>query len=61
MSGIGCPCVTTKVRLLPIISIPSVTMNEGILAFVTMKPTNRPSRGPTKSGAISPSAITHQG
>jgi len=42
-------------------SIPSVTMNEGILAFVTMKPTNNPSIGPTNSGAVSPSAITHQG
>ena len=54
MSGIGWPCVTTSVRLRAIISIPSVTMNDGIFALVTMKPTISPSSGPTNSGAIRP-------
>ncbi len=36
-------------------------MNDGILALVTMNPTKAPSSGPTNSGVMRPSAITHQG
>ena len=54
MSGIGWPRVTTSVRLRAIISVPSVTMKDGIFALVTTIPTSSPSSGPTNSGAIKP-------
>ena len=60
MSGIGWPCVTTRVRLRAIISVPSVTMKDGIRALVTTRPAKRPNSGPTSSGATSPAAMTHQ-
>ena len=60
MSGIGWPCVTTSVRLRAIISVPSVTMKDGMRAFVTTRPAKRPKSGPTSSGSKSPMAMTHQ-
>jgi hypothetical protein len=60
ISGMGCPWVTTRVRLRAIISVPSVTMKDGILAFVTTSPANSPNSGPTNNGTSRPSAMIHQ-
>jgi hypothetical protein len=51
MSGMGWPCVTTSVRLRPIIRVPRVTMKDGIRALVTMRPATSPKNGPTQSAA----------
>ena len=59
MSGMGWPCVTTSVRLRAIISVPRVTMKEGMCALVTTIPANIPIAGPTSSGTKTPARITH--
>ena len=51
MSGIGWPCVTTRVSERPIISVPRVTMKDGIRALVTISPAISPKNGPTQSAA----------